>query len=203
MGIAAIGMTVIKCMINAGVLLGEPDPHFYSDGRAFLEMSYAWMVIMYAVCFAVTLSITPAVISALEKRRECPKKSFIQLSAAVNGVLMLILGIVFLFLINIIYSVPLTCLIILIPHITVSVTVFLRSERKFGVRIGEFLCSTAVPPLVLNGGMFVLSFLFICIGGGDLGYGFAAVSMFAGMYSLAYLIGTAVVMGFAGRCIEI
>lgn len=194
-GVAIIGMIVLQCMVAAGVF-GEPNPRVYPDDRAYFEMLSAWAVIAYAVCFTVTLSLALTVVSAIENYRECPKKSFIRLSAAVNGILTLVLSGVFVCLLSKIDSIFLTGLIVLIPHIAASVIVFLKLERRFGARNNEFLCSTGLPAVLLNTVMFMLSLFFVSIGGGDLGYGFMAVAMFAGVYSLVYLIGVSVVTSF-------
>lgn len=199
-GVSMIGMIVIKCMVAAGVF-GEENPRVYPDDRAYTEMLSAWTVIAYAVCIAVILSLTLAVISAVENRRNCPKKSALMLLAVFGNLSTYALAIAAFMLMRLLSMLNAGLFIfgdlaVVIAQIIASVMLFRRYRRKFGVSSGEYVGHGALPAFVINAAGGMLGLLFGVIGGADSDWVLFVFSLVFGAYSMAYLIGISAVTSF-------
>lgn len=197
--IPIIGMIVIKCMIAAG-MFGEAPEHYY-DRRAESEMFCAWTVLSYAVCFAVTLSLALAAVSAIEKRRDCPKKSALMLLAIFGNLLTFVLAAAALLLMQLLVWLNvepdiLGGLAVIVIHIIVSVMVFRRFKRKFGASSGEYVGHGALPAFVISCVSGMLGLLFGTISGADSDWILLFFSLVFGAYSMVYLIGISAVTSF-------
>lgn len=183
--IPIISMIVIKCMTAAGVF-GKAPEHYY-DNRAEIELFCAWTVLAYAVCIAAMLSLALVVVSAVEKRRACPKKSALMMLAVINTLLTLVLSGAATYIITA-SNMLIPGLAVMALHIAASIFIFRLFNRKFDVWYGEFVGHGALPAFVLSciGGM--LGLLLGTLGGADSDFWLMAISMFLGAYSLAYLI---------------